>query len=242
MTTITCRICNKIFSCAEPIGVWDRELQIDGCPHRTFTGCVTRERALAAVIFDKYPREALPAKTVYECSPANRGLSHWLQTNCPKFVGTGYFPDKPFGTFVHGLRNEDMESLTLEDSSVDIWLHLDVLEHLFAPFKAMREVFRTLRPGGHCFFTAPTYAGREKSEQVAYREPGGTVRIVGEPEYHGNPQNPQGSLVTWRYGYDLPQRLWQECAFDVEVRRWWAPSIGVAGPMTEVYICTKPAA
>ena len=41
------------------------------------------------------------------------------------------------------------------------------------------------------------------SEQVACLE-NREVRIVGEPEYHGNPQNKNGSLVTWRYGYDLP--------------------------------------
>ncbi len=129
----------------------------------------------------------------------------------------------------------------LLDESVDVWLHLDVLEHLFNPFQAMREIYRTLVPGGVCLFTAPTYPDRARSEQVAFLEPDGSTRIVGQAEYHGNPQHPeQGSLVTWRYGYDLPLLLQRETRFDVEVRRWQSKAIAVMGPMTEVYICRKP--
>jgi SAM-dependent methyltransferase len=54
----------------------------------------------------------------------------------------------------------------------------------------MREIHRTLRPGGVCLFTTPTYPDLVKSEQVAFREADGSVRVVGEPEYHGNPQSP----------------------------------------------------
>lgn len=105
----------------------------------------------------------------------------------------------------------------------------------------MREIYRTLVPGGICLFTTPTYPDRQRSEQVAFLEPDGSTRIVGQAEYHGNPQHPeQGSLVTWRYGYDLPLLLQRETGFDVEVRRWQSKAIAVMGPMTEVYICRKP--
>jgi SAM-dependent methyltransferase len=120
----------------------------------------------------------------------------------------------------------------------DLVIHMDVLEHLFNPFEALREIKRTLRPGGHCLFTAPTYPERAQSEQVAFQE-GDTVRIVGTPEYHGNPQDPQGSLVTWRYGYDLPHAISKVVGFDTEVRRWYSREDAIMGPMTEVYILTK---
>ena len=145
----------------------------------------------------------------------------------------------PFGTMVGGLRNEDLERQTFADATFDLVIHLDVMEHVFSPFLALREIERTLKSGGRCLFTAPTYPERVKSEQVAFRE-GDTVRIVGEPEYHGNPQSAEGALVTWRYGYDLPLRISEHTGFDVEVRRWHARSRAILGPMTEVYILRKP--
>ena len=153
------------------------------CP---LNSCVTRERAMASALFSVVSREALSKKVVYECSPCMRGLSLWLRQHVPGYTPTGFFPDQPFGETVHGLRNENLEQLTLPDGSVDIWIHLDVLEHLFKPFKAMQEIYRTLVPCGVCLFTAPTYPDRARSEQVAFLQPDGTTKIVGQPEYHGN--------------------------------------------------------
>lgn len=167
------------------------------------------------------------------------GISLWLRKNCRGYVMSGYFPGKPFGEIIGELRNEDLERQTFENESFDVVLHLDVLEHVFRPFVALKEIERTLKPGGVCVFTAPTYPERQVSEQVAFQEPGG-LRIVGVPEYHGNPQSAEGALVTWRYGYDLPLLIARHTGFDVEVRRWYSRSRAIVGPMTEVYILSKP--
>lgn len=202
--------------------------------------CVTRERALATVLKQMFPYD-LNKRTIYECSPCMRGISLHLKNTCENYVPTGYFPDKPRGCIVGHYRNEDLENLTIPNGSVDIWIHLDVLEHLFHPFQALREIFRTLKDDGVCLFTVPTYPDRARSEQVAFLQHDGNIKTIGQPEYHGNPQDPEnGSLVTWRYGYDLPLLIQRETGFDVEVRRWQSTSIAVMGPMTEVYICTKP--
>lgn len=178
---------------------------------------------------------------IHEVAPTGRGLTLWLRQEVPGYVSSGYFPEVPFGEMVGFLRNEDIEAQTFESGVFDLVLHLDVMEHVFQPFEALREVWRTLRPGGFCLFTAPTYPDRLNSEQVAFRE-GGQLRIVGEPEYHGNPQHPEeGALVTWRYGYDLPMRIARETEFDVEVRRWQSRRLAIMGPMTEVYILHKGA-
>lgn len=112
------------------------------------------------------------------------------------------------GSMVGRFRNEDLESQTFSDDEFDLVFHLDVLEHLFNRFKALTETFRTLKPGGFCILTAPTYSDRVKSEQVAFVEADGNIRFIWSPEYHGSPQDPEaGVLVAWRYGYDLTLQI-----------------------------------
>lgn len=49
----------------------------------------------------------------------------------------------------------DIHNLPLADSSVDAILCIAVLEHVEEPQKAMREVYRALKPGGYCFIYVP---------------------------------------------------------------------------------------
>jgi SAM-dependent methyltransferase len=230
-----CAICGetKAFSAPDDYLSCRMQFRTTDCP---LNGCIPRSRAIGQALFSLYSPDDVKQLAVHESSPSPAGISLWLRRNCPGYVMSAYFPDDPFGNVVRGFRNEDLENQTFADGSFDLVLHLDVMEHLFNPFTALSEIKRTLKPGGVCLFTAPTYAGRTVSEQVAFLEPGGGLRIVGEPEYHGNPQSKQGSLVTWRYGYDLPYQINRRTGFDVEVRRWYAPSLAIMGTMTEVYI------
>lgn len=235
-----CQICERdlVFTAPDDYFSCRSHLRSTGCPSG---GCVSRDRALAKVVLSIFTRDRLKQLSIHEAAPSSRGLTLWLREHCRNYVQTGYFPDEPFGDMVGKFQNEDLEAQTFPAEKFDLVLHLDVLEHLFEPFKALQEIFRTLKPGGCCIMTAPTYADRTKSEQVAFQDAGHRLRIIGEPEYHGNPQNPEaGALVTWRYGYDLPQRIATESDFDVEVRRWQSRSDAIMGPMTEVYLLTKP--
>jgi SAM-dependent methyltransferase len=122
----------------------------------------------------------------------------------------------------------------------DLVINLDVMEHLFDPFLALNEIFRTLKLGGVCLFSAPTEHGRIQSEQVAKISEDGDIVTIGEQEYHGNPQSDgEGALVTWRYGYDLPLLISRATLFDVEVRRWQSRGQAILDYMTEIYILRK---
>lgn len=234
-----CPICEekKRFSVSDDFYSCRDGLRSANCP---LGNCVTRERAIARVLFSLYPRESIASLTIHEAAPTARGLVLWLRRNCPGYTTTGYFPQMPFGEMRGRLRNEDLERQTFSDESFDVVMHLDVMEHLFQPLQALREIYRTLKPGGHCIFTAPTYPDLTKSRQVAWLGEDGSLRIEGKAEYHGNPQRPEdGALVTWRYGYDLPVLIARETLFDVEVRRWQTRNEAIMGYMTEVYVLTK---
>lgn len=234
-----CPICARALSFSFPGNYFDcrSNLRAEDCPYGS---CVPRDRALGKAVFSYFTREQLAQASVHEAAPSSRGLTAWLRQHCPGYVESGYFPDKPFGSMVGKFRNENLEAQTFPDEAFDLVFHLDVMEHLFDPFAALRETARTLKAGGICVFTAPTYPQRARSEQVAFLEPGGGLRIVGEPEYHGNPQLPgEGALVTWRYGYDFPILIGERTGMDVEVRRWHSTGDAIAGPMTETYILSK---
>jgi SAM-dependent methyltransferase len=162
-----------------------------------------------------------------------------MQKHCPRYICTGYFPDQTFGSFVGKLRNEDLENQTFSDEIFDLVVHLDVLEHVFDPFSALREMCRTLVAGGRCIFSVPTYNEQAVSSQVAFKSSNQSLHTIGEIEYHANPQSALGSLVTWRYGYDLPLLISRATEFDVEVRRFQSKQAAATGFMTEVYILTK---
>jgi SAM-dependent methyltransferase len=211
-------------------------------PHCPYGKCATRERALAFVLRSEYTLLELRRARIHETSPAKRGIASWFLDHCPRYIQSGYFPTKPFGTMVNGIRNEDLENQTFTDGLFDLVVHLDVMEHLFRPFQALREIYRTLIPGGKCCFSTPTYHDLLNSVQVAFQLDDLSTEILGEPEYHHNPQIPEGSLVTWRYGYDLPLLISRETNFDVEVRRFQSRRAAATGFMTEIYVLSKPIA
>ena len=91
---------------------------------------------------------------------------------------------------------------TFPDESFDLVVTQDVMEHVLDPEAAFSEIARTLRPGGAHVFTTPIHPGLMTSERRA-RERDGAIEYLAEPEYHGNPIDEAGSLVTIDWGQDI---------------------------------------
>jgi hypothetical protein len=72
------------------------------------------------------------------------------------------------------------------------------------------------------------------------RPDGGIRHLVEPPQYHGNPIDASGSLVTHDYGYDIHRQVAAWAPFDVRVLRFWDQTHGVIGEFTEVVVCAKP--
>jgi len=199
---------------------------------------VPRERALALMLARRFPKWRRLA--IHESSPADRGISPKLKRGCRTYTATQFFPDEPPGTIVRGFRNENLEAQSFPDQSFDLVVTLDVMEHINHPDTATKEIARTLKPGGAYLFTVPTYKAVLKSERQALYHADGRIEHFAKPEYHGNPISDAGSLVTFRYGYDLPELIKHWADLDVEVTRFHDHRHGIIGEHTEVYLARKP--
>ncbi len=229
-----CPICEQTVVFSAKGNKFRGQLHCSSCENTS----VPRERALALVLKKLIPDWR--CKSIHESSPASRGLSVQLKQKCENYVTTQFFPNEDPGQVIRGFRNENLEHQTFGDELFDAAISQDVFEHVNNPGKAFRETARTLKPGGYCIFTAPTYAGKVKTERRArIHEDGSEEIIIGKAEYHGNPVNEKGALVTFHYGYDLPNLIFEWAKMSVEVIRFYDPYHGIIGPMTEVYVCRK---
>lgn len=201
-------------------------------------GSVPRERAVALVLNETRPNWR--ALAIHECSPAPRGISVKLKEQCANYVATNYFPNASAGSVVLGQRNENLERQTFADESFDLVITIDVFEHLLDPAAAMREIHRTLKPGGACISAFPII--KHQGQAVRWRvrrDDNGVIEYLEEEQYHGNPIDPKGSLVSVDYGYDVHQLFALWAPFDVRVLRFADRRAGVLGELTDVLACEK---
>lgn len=163
---------------------------------------IPRERALMYCIEKFYPN--WQELNIHESSPASRGASLKLKNNCENYISTQYFSNFPFGKMhALGWRNEDLENQTFDDGSFDLVITQDVMEHIFNPGLAFSEIARTLKKGGAHIFTVPLVNKEKASIINAKKDREGNVIVLGNHDYHGNPVDNQGSLVTMYWGYDI---------------------------------------
>ncbi|MEQ9507131.1 MAG: class I SAM-dependent methyltransferase [Hyphomonas sp.] len=164
---------------------------------------VPRERALMQVLKRYYPD--YQQKRIHESSPGGRGVSVRLGRECKHYSYSHYFPDTPPGTIntAYKARCESLEALTFPNGAFDLIITQDVMEHVLDPEAAFREIGRVLRPGGAHIFTVPLVRKTEASRPRAQRLSEGTIDYLLPAEYHGNPVDNKGSLVTMDWGYDI---------------------------------------
>lgn len=210
------------------------------CPRceEGLNGSLVRERALMKAI--ELFGVKLDGADVHEFGSSPRGASLRLRELSHAYTETHYWPDRAAGEIINGIRNENAERQTFDNVSFDLVVSMDVMEHVNCPDRVVAEVYRTLRWGGFYVFTAPVYPDIMVSRRVGlFREDGVIEHLEAKPEYHDNPINPRGSLVTWRFGYDFPQRLRSWAPFDVYAMRFEAPGIGAMGWFSDVFVCAK---
>ena len=198
---------------------------------------VPRQRALLLVLDTAFPnwREM----SIHESSPSHGGASRRMLRDCPRYVASQFYPGRPSGTIIDGFRNENLEAQTFGDQIFDLVVTQDVVEHLYEPDKAFREIARTLKLGGAHVFTVPLANRHDETQVWARRGSDGKPDFLFEPEFHGNPVDDQGSPVTMRWGYDIVEYIARACGMETKFILLRDPTFGLHGEELEVLISRK---
>jgi SAM-dependent methyltransferase len=199
----------------------------------------TAREALLSVLMTLRPNWRTLA--IHESSPSARGASLRLRHDCPGYIATQYDPSLAFGT-VHpefGYRSEDLAAQTFPDSKFDVVVTQDVFEHLFSPASAISEIARTLKPDGISVMTVPIVRKDQPSARRAVMNNGVVEHLLLPPQYHGNPMDPTGSLVTVDWGYDIVAFLSTHSGLIVTLHAIDDISLGIRAAYNEVIVCRK---
>jgi SAM-dependent methyltransferase len=213
---------------------WFRDFLV--CPNCASS---VRERALGLVLNELLPnwREL----KIHESSPSPTGLSRIMAAEAPNYVASHYFSDQNLGELRDGFRNENLESMTFDNQSFDVTITLDVMEHVFNPDKVYKEVYRTLKSKGYYVHTFPVrkWLVDAIKPRAQLKADGEIEHLVPDAEYHGNPIDERGALVTYDYGYDIGKKISEWAPFDVRIYRFCDQTHGILGEYTEVIVCRK---
>jgi SAM-dependent methyltransferase len=173
---------------------------------------------------------------IHESSPAHRGASVRLAT-APGYIASQYFDGVASGETRQGWRCENLEALSFPDASIDLHVTQDVMEHVFDPDAAFREIARTLKPGGMHIFTVPMVNGPKPTERRASLEHGRVVHHK-PPEYHGNPVA-EGSLMTMDWGFDICAHIARASGLFTEIVSLDLLDCGIRAELNEVLVSRK---
>lgn len=199
--------------------------------------CKPRERALMLTLNKNFPD--WKSIHIHESSPGNRGGSINFKKYGKFYTPSQYYPDESFGILVNGIRNENLEEQTFEDATFDLVITQDVMEHIYQPEKAFKEIARTLKPGGAYVFTVPLVNKHNKTETWATRGENGEPFFLNTPEYHGNPIDAKGSPVTMHWGYDIVDFIKKSSGMESRIIAYYDKKYGIMGEYNEVIISYK---
>ena len=198
---------------------------------------IPRERALMYCIEKFFPDWR--TFHIHESSPGWRPSSIKLQRECANYSPTQFYPEEPLGKAINGFINQNLEDQTFRDEILDLVITQDVMEHVFAPDKAFKEIARTLKKGGAHVFTVPLVNKGKPSERWAELDAEGNTSFFKQPQYHGNPINPKGSPVAMHWGYDITDFILKNSGLYTTIYYIDQLDFGIRAEFIEVLISRK---
>ncbi len=169
----------------------------------------------------------------------HQGAVHEQLRGMATYEASEYFgPEHRPGTSVDGIRHEDLMALSFADSSLDLVLSSDVLEHVPEPYVAHAELHRILKPGGRHVFTVPFHQHAHQDDVRARFDGAGELQYFEDAIYHDDPVRPEGVLVFTIFGLEMLVRL-AELGFATRFYCLWEPWYGIVGPNAIVFEAVK---
>ena len=170
----------------------------------------------------------------------SRGAIHRALRSNPGYTSSEFFgPEHKSGTYVSGIRHEDLQRLSFADTSFDLVVSSDVLEHLPDPYAAHREIFRVLKPNARHIFTVPYDPGAPKDD-IRAQLVGTTIEYRAQQLYHGDPLHPDQGILVWRiFGREMLSVL-REVGFHVTTHELNDLTCGIIGEGATVFEAVKP--
>nr|WP_063572166.1 class I SAM-dependent methyltransferase [Luteibacter rhizovicinus] len=194
---------------------------------------IPRQRHLIRILDTLFPRWRW--SSMHESSPSLPILAK----QCWRYSYSHYLPDVTPGSTKDGIRCESIEALTFADNSLDLFVTQDVLEHVFHPDRALREIHRVLKPGGAHIFTAPKHETLAVTRCRATIDDDGSIDYLLPEEYHGNPVGDGKALVTWDYGSDFERLASEWVGATVDTFHTVDRTQGIDAAFNEVFVIVK---
>jgi SAM-dependent methyltransferase len=149
-------------------------------------------------VLDKLRAEA--GFSVYETATRNVLRDDDILSQ-PNYVTSEYFENAVPGEFVGGVMNQNLEALTFDNDIFDVVLTSEVLEHVADLDRALSEIQRVLKVGGHHIFTVPSDPALERTVERA-RYVNGELVHMRVPVLHGDSMRSAGILAFRDFGVD----------------------------------------
>jgi SAM-dependent methyltransferase len=209
--------------------------------HREYYRCLrcfssARMRSFMLVLETEFPDWS--SLSIHESSPSGP-VTTKLSRNCARYSVSCYFDDVPPGSMYQGRQCENLECLTFDDSSFDLFITQDVFEHVLNPQRAFAEIARVLKPGGAHVFTVPWLASQRTESRVVMAD--GKMRCIKEPVHHGSPTDPGTCLVITDWGSDMIDLIHSSSGLKTEVFSPASRELGVVGEGLEVFVSRRSA-
>ena len=103
-----------------------------------------------SLLLNLYKQNIASSITAYDIS------DQVISTLTENFYSINKFPSEPISPRFYVTSNDVMHST--DDSSIDVGICADTLEHVLDPFIVLKEFYRVIRPGGLLLLSVPNYS------------------------------------------------------------------------------------
>lgn len=139
------------------------------------------------------------AKSVYLAEHETAFHKHLLQVSNYDITSSWFNPESS--------HFQDLTKLSYPDSSFDLSLTFEDLEHVPNYKLALAELFRVTKDGGALLLSAPFAIDSQENIIRAKLSDKGEIVHLMEPEYHGDPLKSEGILCFQHFGWDFLDEL-----------------------------------